>query len=424
MNAARLGRTAVARPSLLTRFPAWPAHLTLRRGKAWQWFFWLALAALALTLLFRLPGASPFVAQSWSSWGTNPTTSGNQPVAPSSSTGPKTNASVALVRLNQLDPQQYANQADYTTWAYSACSAAALTEVINAYGSAYRIADILHVEAQIGAITPQDGLTTEAGIANTAKLFGFTTQWGHTQSLDQVIATANRGQPVIVSWPPQAYDGGHLLVVTGGDATTVRLADSSRHNYTSLSRAQFLAWWRGFSAVLTPPADRLAGPPTVTADFINQVLASSHSPAIGTGQALYDLGKQADIDPVYALAFFLHESSFGTTGMARVTHSLGNSRCVSGVPCVNTSGGDCQAGQSCYASYASWQDGFRHWYQQMLAYENGSLEYYLSRQWKPLTTLQTIIPVYAPASDQNDESAYISAIQHAVATWQAGKIQV
>ena len=52
-------------------------------------------------------------------------------------------ASQALVRLSQLDPAQYNSMGDYNLWAYSACSTAAMTEVINSYGHHYRIADVL-----------------------------------------------------------------------------------------------------------------------------------------------------------------------------------------------------------------------------------------------------------------------------------------
>ena len=44
------------------------------------------------------------------------------------------------------------------------------------------------------------------------------------------------------------------------------------------------------------------GKPTITADFINKVLASYHSPTAGMGQDLYNLGVKYGIDPVYALA--------------------------------------------------------------------------------------------------------------------------
>src|SRR5579859_6664479 len=161
-------------------------------------------------------------------------------------------ASKALIRLSQLDPAQYDSSAEYNTWAYSACSAAALTVVINSYGHNYRVTDILKVESQIGEITPQLGLLEDAGIQRTAARFNFQTAWGHNLSLDQIIATANRGHPVIVSFPPDRYAGGHLLVVIGGNASTVYLADSSRYNRHSLSREQFSQWWEGFSAILYP----------------------------------------------------------------------------------------------------------------------------------------------------------------------------
>jgi len=161
-------------------------------------------------------------------------------------------ASQQLVRISQLDPNQYGSTDEFNTWAYSACSTASMTEVFDAYGYHYRITDVLKVEAQIGEITPQQGLIEEAGIQRTAAQFGFKTSWGHTLSLDQVITTANQGKPVIVSFPPDRYAGGHLLVVIGGDSNNVYLADSSLYNRHSLARWQFMQWWEGFAAVVTP----------------------------------------------------------------------------------------------------------------------------------------------------------------------------
>jgi hypothetical protein len=127
-----------------------------------------------------------------------------------------------------------------------------MTEVFDAYGRHYRITDVLKIEAQIGEMTPQLGLLEEVGVQRTAARFGFKTTWGHNLSLDQVISIANAGRPVIVSFPPDRYAGGHLLVVTGGDSATVRLPDSSLWNHKALSRAQFLNWWGGFYAIVTP----------------------------------------------------------------------------------------------------------------------------------------------------------------------------
>jgi len=172
--------------------------------------------------------------------------------APPQKPAPTYQVAQHLVRIGQLDPAQYNSSQEYNLWAYSTCSTAAITAVMDAYGRHYRITDVLKVEARIGEITPQLGLLEEAGIARTVAYFGFKTTWGHNLTLDQVIAVANHGKPVIVGFPPDRYDGGHLLVVIGGNGSQVLVADSSLWNRHAISRAQFLAWWEGFSAIVTP----------------------------------------------------------------------------------------------------------------------------------------------------------------------------
>jgi len=150
------------------------------------------------------------------------------------------------------------------------------------------------------------------------------------------------------------------------------------------------------------------GPPSISAAFIDRVLSAYHSPAAGLGQALYDDGVSAGIDPVYVLAFFMHESSFGTTGEARKTLALGNERCIPDRPCVDLDRGG-------YAQMQNWEDGFRHWYALILTL-------YI-KQWHRVT-IEQIIPKHAPGSDGNDEEAYIAAIEHAVDTWRRGVVWV
>jgi predicted double-glycine peptidase len=157
-----------------------------------------------------------------------------------------------LVRIGQLDPGQYASIQEYHIWAYSTCSAAAMTEVANYYGGNYRITDILAVESSLGEITPEQGLLEDAGIERTMTHFGFITSWGYGTTLDQIVALANGGTPVIVAFPPSRYPGGHLLVITGGDGSRVLVADSSIWNHSSFSRTRFLALWAGFAAVVMP----------------------------------------------------------------------------------------------------------------------------------------------------------------------------
>jgi Mannosyl-glycoprotein endo-beta-N-acetylglucosaminidase len=146
------------------------------------------------------------------------------------------------------------------------------------------------------------------------------------------------------------------------------------------------------------------GRPTLAPDFLNRVLVAAHSPAQGTGQALYALSVQYGIDDAYALGFFKHESGYGTTGVARVTRSLGNIRCSAGYTCI-----------SGYRAYSSWQAGYADWYQLILTL-------YI-KQWH-LTTPAQIIPVYAPASDGNDPPAYIADVEQSVSAWRKGDVQI
>jgi hypothetical protein len=146
------------------------------------------------------------------------------------------------------------------------------------------------------------------------------------------------------------------------------------------------------------------GKPSLTVNFINEVLSSYHSPAAGKGQALYDLGVQYGIDPAFALAFFMHESSFGTEGEATKSLSLGNLRCIPNFRCEDN-----------FAQFDTWEDGFKAWYE-------------LIRNWyvavRGLTTVDQIIPVYAPPADNNNDDAYIGSLKHELDTWHTGQIIV
>ncbi len=165
-------------------------------------------------------------------------------------------------------------------------------------------------------------------------------------------------------------------------------------------------------AVAPSNSSSVVGPPTITAAFIDRVLSAYGSPAAGTGQALYDDGVASGIDPVYALAFFLHEDSFGKTGIGAATHSLGNTRCSPGYAC-----------QYGFRSYATWEAGYQDWYHLILnGYVKGQVTNAIVGH--PCTTIAQIIPVYAPSSDGNNEAAYIAAVLHAVATWRSGRVRV
>jgi Mannosyl-glycoprotein endo-beta-N-acetylglucosaminidase len=146
----------------------------------------------------------------------------------------------------------------------------------------------------------------------------------------------------------------------------------------------------------------VVGKPTISANFINSVLLQYRSPARDKGQALYDDGVKYNIDPAYALAFFMQESNLGNRGVATVTHSLGNIRATAGHPSYNG-----------YRSYSTWEEGFEDWYRLI------SQEYIQNRG---LTTVSQIIPVYAPATDNNDDQNYIQTVEYFVDHWRDGVV--
>jgi Mannosyl-glycoprotein endo-beta-N-acetylglucosaminidase len=149
---------------------------------------------------------------------------------------------------------------------------------------------------------------------------------------------------------------------------------------------------------------KVIGKPTMSAAFINDVLKYYNSPAKGKGQALYDDGIHYGVNPAYALAFFLEESNFGTKGVATVTHALGNIRANPGEPEYKG-----------YRLYKTWEEGFTDWYK-LIATE------YVAK-WD-LSTVDQIIPVYAPASDHNDEEQYIQTVKIAIERWRNGFIDI
>lgn len=185
--------------------------------------------------------------------------------------------------------------------------------------------------------------------------------------------------------------------------------------------------WLGSALTSTPSAPTgagntysVVGSPTVSADFINRVLVRYHSPAAGEGQAVYDNGVKYGIDPVYALAFFMHESSFGTTGEASASLSIGNLRCLgAGYEDLHPS---CRDN---FAWFSSWGDGIEAWYRLIKnGYVDGGINPFIGRNACPCVTVAQIIPVYAPRSDHNDEAAYIAAVQQEVDTWRSGEVWV
>lgn len=149
----------------------------------------------------------------------------------------------------------------------------------------------------------------------------------------------------------------------------------------------------------------VTGKPTISPEMIDKLLCKyGNQSTCGTGQALYNGGTNSRIDPAYALAFFYHESNFGTKGVARTNLGLGNIRCTDGYACNEG-----------YRAYPSWEAGYNDWY-------NLISQLYV-KDWG-LTTVDTIIPKYAPTADNNNEAAYIGNVKALVSTWRNGNVTV
>lgn len=174
--------------------------------------------------------------------------------------------------------------------------------------------------------------------------------------------------------------------------------------------SRFSTGWQyatGSNPISQAPAsgNSIVGSPSITAQFIDQMLSKYGSPAAGTGQDLYDLGQQYHVDPAFALSVFWAESNFGKAGEASYTRSLGNLRPVPGEAYERDG----------YAAFYTWQDGYRAFYK-LIA---GPL--YVG---SGLSTPETIIPKYAPSEDNNSPSHYIGVVNSCLSLWRSGNAGV
>jgi hypothetical protein len=154
-----------------------------------------------------------------------------------------------------------------------------------------------------------------------------------------------------------------------------------------------------------PPStgDSVVGGPSLSADFINQVLSTAGSPAVGTGDTFYSMSSKYNIDDAWALAFFKHESTYGHYGVANSSLSIGNIRCV--YKGYEDLGPWCQDN---FTHWPSWQAGIEAWYRLIRNVYVNSWGY---------STIESIIPHYAPNADHNNEAVYISSVEGSVAGW-------
>lgn len=143
----------------------------------------------------------------------------------------------------------------------------------------------------------------------------------------------------------------------------------------------------------------VVGPPTITIHVFRWVLLVNNSPALNDADEIYREGIKAGIDPAILLAVFAYESNYGTRGMATETLSIGNIRATPGYK--NHRG---------YRAYSSWLEGAKDWYK--------LIKNLYIKEWG-LTTVEEIIPVYAPKEDNNDPVRYSATVRKLIAEWRS-----
>lgn len=143
-------------------------------------------------------------------------------------------------------------------------------------------------------------------------------------------------------------------------------------------------------------------PPRISRDEFARVLQKFNSPCAPIAAECYDTITSTGLDPAVALAFFAHESTFGTRGVAVETLNWGNVRkAFKPERAVGTHPRN-------FVIFRSWQDGLRDWCERINAR-------YIDE--RGLDTVEKAIPVYAPSSDGNNVQAYIDKVTRLVSTW-------
>ncbi len=140
---------------------------------------------------------------------------------------------------------------------------------------------------------------------------------------------------------------------------------------------------------------RINGAPSITEDGIRAWLSEKNPALLEADPDLpltfYETSIEYNIDPAIALSFFQMESSYGKAGRATSTLSIGNIREYGDGPAIDG-----------FRAYDTWSDGVEDYYQLL------SGDVYVS---SGLTTVEQIVPKYAPAADNNVPTQYINSVR-------------
>lgn len=166
-------------------------------------------------------------------------------------------ASLVRPETQLLRPDLYDSYAQFNTWGGAACSAAALSEVLTAYG--VRGATIGHEIDELGSyISPYGGLLNRHGFQVVAAKHNLRADSSSSLTYNQIVYIAEQlGMPVIVNVRISYgyyhfFDGGHFLTVVGGDSQGLKIVDSSEYYIHYLPRDVFYQMFTGYTAAIVP----------------------------------------------------------------------------------------------------------------------------------------------------------------------------
>lgn len=244
---------AAFRPRAAARIRADTRALVRHAGSPWSLTrLILALAAITAAVLTALVASGEPAEPLMSSFGT--TTGSTAAIAVASMVTPET----------QIErPDLYDSYTQFLNWKGAACSAAALSEILTAWGvqnaNIGKVIDTMN-SGSAPNISPNLGLLRSTGFQYAADKFGYRADLGTNFSLTygQILYLTNvLGVPVIInvriSWGYyHFFDGGHFLVVTGGDSQGVKIVDSSTYYIHYLQKDVLYSMFTGVTAVVVP----------------------------------------------------------------------------------------------------------------------------------------------------------------------------
>ncbi|HKV85656.1 MAG TPA: hypothetical protein VJN88_13960 [Ktedonobacterales bacterium] len=156
-----------------------------------------------------------------------------------------------------MRPDLYDSTQQFNDWWNAACSSAVSSEILTAWGVPHatigKMIDVMQPDVSLNG-----GLLTPHGFERGAEAFGYRADinW-HLDYKQMLYITNTLGLPLIVNVRISYgyyhfFDGGHFLVMTGGDSQGLSIVDSSEYYIKYLPLDTFNSMFTGMTAVIVP----------------------------------------------------------------------------------------------------------------------------------------------------------------------------